>query len=177
MTDLDTLARNLENIRSNELKQCFQNKTGQLATRQTKNLRKILTRTKFEENPLHLSVKPVGFFPCNDRIYHRCGYLKPCKLFQVRVNDKSMIWYYKRYFNCPMKNFIYILMCNTCQWFYLGQTTNSKQRIRKHKSNVFHPQNSFCKKCSEHLRGYSIMKEPFSEFTHFRMRIRKSYVI
>ena len=65
-----------------------------------------------------------------------------------------MIWHYKRYFNCDSKNIIYKLMCNTCEWFYLGQTTNLKQRIRKHKSDVFHPQNSFCKKCSR-------MKEPF----------------
>ena len=52
-------------------------------------------------------------------------------------------------------------MCETCEWFYLGQTTNLKHRIRKHKSDVFHPQISFCKKCSEHLRDSSRMKEPF----------------
>ena len=34
------LTRSLGNIRNNELKQCFQNITVQLATRQTKNLRK-----------------------------------------------------------------------------------------------------------------------------------------
>ena len=66
-------------------------------------------------------------------------------------------------------------MCNTCQWFYLGQTTNLKQRLGKHKSDVFHPQNSFCKKCSEHLRDYSRIKEPFLEFTHFYMRKKKNY--
>ena len=34
--DIYKLTRNLENIRSNEIKQCFQNKTVQLATRQPK---------------------------------------------------------------------------------------------------------------------------------------------
>ena len=38
--NLNKLARRLENIRSNELKQCFQNKTVQLATRQPKNLKR-----------------------------------------------------------------------------------------------------------------------------------------
>ena len=52
-------------------------------------------------------------------------------------------------------------MCNTYEWFYLRETTNLKQRIRKLKSHVFHPQNSFCKKCSEHLPDCSRMKEPF----------------
>ena len=78
-----------------------------------------------------------------------------------------MIWHYKRYFNCDSKNIIYILMCNTCELFYLGQATNLKQIIRKHKSDVFHPQNSFCKKCSKHLRDCSIMKEPFFRIYSF----------
>ena len=45
--NLNKLTRSFENIRSNELKQCFQNKAVQLATRQPKNLRKILTKAKF----------------------------------------------------------------------------------------------------------------------------------
>ena len=122
--NLNKLTRSLENIRSNELKQCFQNKTVQLATRQPKNLRKILTKAKFEENTLPPSVKEVGFFSCNDCIYHRCGYFKPCKSFQFKVSNKSIIWHYKCYVNCDSKNVIYILMCNACEWFYLGQTTN-----------------------------------------------------
>ena len=157
----EKLTRSLENIRSNELKQCFQKKTVQLATRQPKNLRKIRANAKFEENPLPLPAKEAGFFPCKDCICQRCGYFKPCKFFQFKANDKPMIWNYKRYFNCDRKNNFYILMCNTCEWFYLGQTTNLKQIIRKHKSDVFHPQNKFCKKCSEHLRDFSRMKESF----------------
>ena len=89
--NLNKLTRSLENIRSNELKQCFQNKTVKLATRQPKNLRKILTKAKFEENPQLPPVKEVGFFPCNDCIYHRCGYFKLCKSFQFKATDKSMI--------------------------------------------------------------------------------------
>ena len=78
-----------------------------------------------------------------------------------------MIWLYKRYCNCDSKSVIYILMCNTYEWFYLAQTTNLKQIIRKHKSDVFHSQNSFCKKCSEHLRNRSRMKEPFFRIYQF----------
>ena len=121
---------------------------------------------KFEENPLPPPVKEV----C---IYHRCGNFKPCKFFQFKPNDKSMILHYKRHFNCDSKNVIYMLMSNTCEWFYLGQTTNLKQRIRKHKSDVFHPQNSFCKKCSEHLRDCSKMKEPFFRIYPFLYENKK----
>ena len=72
-----------------------------------------------------------------------------------------MIWNYKCYFDCDSKNVVYLLICDTCEWFYLGQTTNLKQRIRKHKSDVFHPQNGFCNKWSEHLRDCSRMKKTF----------------
>ena len=89
--NLNKLTRSLENIRSNELKQCFQNKTVKLATRQPKNLRKILTKAKFEENPQPPPVKEVDFFSCNECIYHRWGYFKSCKSFQFKANDKSMI--------------------------------------------------------------------------------------
>ena len=72
-----------------------------------------------------------------------------------------MIWHYKRYFNCDSNNVIYILMWNTCKWSYLGETTNLKQGIRKPESDIFHPQNVKCKKCSEHSLNCSRMKEPF----------------
>ena len=70
--NLSKFIRSLENIRSNELKQCFQNKTVQLATRQPKNVQKILTKANFEENPLFPPVKKVGYFLYNYCIYHRC---------------------------------------------------------------------------------------------------------
>ena len=66
-------------------------------------------------------------------------------------------------------------MCNTCEWFYPGQTTSLKQRIRKHKSDVFHPQNSFCKKFLEHLHIVVERKNLFLEFTQFYMKIKKNY--
>ena len=44
--NLNTLTRSLENIRSNELKQCFQNKTVQLATRQPKKFTKNSNKSK-----------------------------------------------------------------------------------------------------------------------------------
>ena len=88
--DLNKLTRSLENIRSNELKQCIENKTVQLETRQPKNLLKILTKAKFEENALPPSVKEVGFSPYNDCVYDRCGYFKSRKSFAFKAIDKSM---------------------------------------------------------------------------------------
>ena len=61
--NLNKFTRSLENIRSNELRQCFQNKTVQLATGQPKNLRKILTKAKFEEILYLFLLKKLDFFP------------------------------------------------------------------------------------------------------------------
>ena len=64
-------------------------------------------------------------------------------------------------------------MYNTCEWFHLGQTTDLKQRIRKHKSDVSHRQNSLCKKCSGHLRDRSRTKEPFFRINPFLYENKK----
>ena len=48
-------------------------------------------------------------------------FISTCKSFQFKVNDKSMIWHYKRYFDCDSKNVIYLLICNTCEWFIWGK--------------------------------------------------------
>ena len=64
--NLSKFTRSLENIRNNELEQCFQNETVQLATRQPK---KILTKAKFDENPLPSPFNEVRFFLCNVCIF------------------------------------------------------------------------------------------------------------
>ena len=72
-----------------------------------------------------------------------------------------MTWHYKRFFSCGSKDVLYVLICNNCDFFYIGQTEELKQRTRKHKSDVIHPNNSNCKICSERLRTCSKMKEPY----------------
>ena len=52
-------------------------------------------------------------------------------------------------------------MCNNCHFFYTRKTEGLKQGTRKHKSDVIHPNDSNCKKCSEHLRTCSKMEETF----------------
>ena len=74
-------------------------------SRQPKNLQKIITKAKFEENPEPPFVKEVGFFPFNGCIYHRCGYFNSCKSFQFKANDKSMIWHYKRFYMRIKRNY------------------------------------------------------------------------
>ena len=53
------------------------------------------------------------------------------------------------------------LVGNYCDFFYIGQTEELKQRPRKHKSDVIHSNNSNCNKRSEYLKTCSKMKESF----------------
>ena len=61
-----------------------------------------------------------------------------------------MTWHYKRFFSCDSKDVLYVLIWNICDFSDIGQ-----------KSDVIHPNNSNCKKCAEHLRTCSKMKEPY----------------
>ena len=72
-----------------------------------------------------------------------------------------LTWHYKCSFSSDSKDVVHVLICNNCDFFYIGQTEELKQCTQKHKSDVIHPNNSECKKCSEHLRTYSKMKEPY----------------
>ena len=45
-----------------------------------------------------------------------------------------------------------MLICKTCDNFYLGQAQDFKQRSSKHKSNVKSLHSSTCSRCSEHIR-------------------------
>ena len=72
-----------------------------------------------------------------------------------------LTWHYKRCFTCDNKDVLYVLICNNCDFFSIEQTEELKQRTQKHKSDVIHPNNSNCNKCSEHLRICSKMKEPY----------------
>ena len=52
-----------------------------------------------------------------------------------------LTWHYRRFFSCDSKDALYVLICNNCDFFYIGQTEELKQRIRKHKSGVIRMSN------------------------------------
>ena len=76
----------------------------------------MLVTAKFD---LHLELpnrKPNGLFSCTDCIYHKNGYIKPCKSFPFKLtNGKSVTWNYNKVFDCASKDVLYILMSNNCQ--------------------------------------------------------------
>ena len=100
------------------------------------------------------------FYCTSSCIYHNSGYVIECHSFKFsRFNRYE--WVYRRNFNCNSNNVIYVIKCNNCCEFYIGETGDLKERIRLHKSNVLHPENANCKKLSYHLHRCSSLIEPY----------------
>ena len=135
-----------------------------LSTRQPLNLCKLLTTAKFERLFIPKQIKQVGLFPFANYIYHKNSYFKECLSFSFKSKNKLLTWHYKCFFSCDSKDVCYVLICNHCDFFYIVRTEELK---RKHKSDVIHANNINCKKCWEHLRTCSKMKDYISIFTRF----------
>ena len=151
------------------MRKAFENKTPLLATRQPKNLRKLFVKAKFELHPERvITNRQVGLIPCGNCKYCRLGYIKPTnRIVLSQRNGKRIVWEYKRLFTCNSENILYVLQCRKCIDFYLGKAKATKTRLFKHASDVSHPENSNCKKCTNHLRTCSNMEEPFFNFYPF----------
>ena len=143
------------------MKKAFSKSRIVVGTRQPPSLRNMLVKSRFSTKPRKEKWKtPAGLFTCTGCINHRKGYVKRCTFFRFGKKDKFS-WNYTRFFNCDSKNVIYILICRTCWMFYIGETKNLKPRTRKHRSDVLHPKNTYCKKLTAHLRKCSKMKGPY----------------
>ena len=95
----------LNNINNRELRETFSNKKVLLTTPQEKNLKKMLVTTKFDFFPELPNRKPNGLFSCTDCIYHKYGYIKPCKSFTFKLtNGKSITWNYHKFFDCDSQD-------------------------------------------------------------------------
>ena len=91
--------------------------------RQPPNLKKILTKAKFAEQASRTMHK---VFKCNRANCALCDYLAEGNSF----NFKGKTFYVKETMSCDVKNVIYVLQCNGCKEYYIGQT-GDKLRSRR----------------------------------------------
>ena len=156
--DPKIISNSLSQLPNPEMRKAFSKCRVVMGTRQPKSLGKMLIRSKFTPSPTQAPTKEVGLYICKKScIYHNTGYFRPCTQFKFG----KFHWKYTRYFDCDSANVLYILICNNCWKFYIGETQETKQRTRKHKSDVLHPENSNCTKLSRHLRSCSNLVEPY----------------
>ena len=157
---------NCFNVNNQEHPSTFSNKKVLLTKRQRKKrkknvIKKMLFAAKFDLHPQLPHRKPNRLFSSTDCIYHKNGYIKPCKSFTFKLtNGISVTSNYNKFFDDDSKDVLYILIFNNCDYFYFGKTMNFKQRIRKQKLVLKHPQKSTCRECAQHLRDCA-KSEPF----------------
>ena len=139
-----------------------------LATRQPPNLRKMLTKAKFDLIPEIKYQPPPGLYPCQNCTYCRRGYIKNMDSFSV-VGENGYVstWKFTHHFSCDSENVLYVCKILVDENFYLGRTVNVKNRTAKHISDVLNPANSKCKEFTEYARNSSNLVEPFFLFIPF----------
>ena len=118
-------------------------------------------------DPVPRPPRQVGLFPCGNCKYCKTGYIKQASEFSLKRKGKTIKWTYNRFFSCHSMNILYILKTEHDDDFYLGKAGSCKTRMAKHKSDVQNPQNSNCKKCTEHIRNVSKLTEPYFQFYPF----------
>ena len=83
--------------------------------------------------------------------------------------QKMLTWHHKCSFSCDRKDVLYVLICNNCDFYYIGQIEKLKKRTWKHKSDVINPI-TVTKKYSKYWRTCSRMKEPYFSIYPFLMK-------
>ena len=80
--DLSTkkVLNSVKNIKDTKLKDAFKHKNIIATTRNSKNLKQLLTRAKFEMYPIIKSIIPNGLYACKDNkcLLHTKGYITTC---------------------------------------------------------------------------------------------------
>ena len=91
------------------------------SNRQLPNLKRILIKSKFND-----SNTPPAVSKCLDPRCGLCDYIIEGSTFHF----KHKIFYIKESMDCNVQNVIYVLLCNGCKEFYIGQT-GDKLRNRR----------------------------------------------
>ena len=165
--DKNVIRSCLDNLKTPDMKQVFDQTKVIMGTRQPKSLRSYLVRSSFKPatSTSDIPRRKVGLEHCKGVCkYHRLGYFVECLVFTFGLRDRFS-WSYNRLFDCNSKNVIYVVKCFNCWLFYIGETEDLKERTRLHMSNVHNPCNANCKKLSLHLRSCSNLVHPY--FTIF----------
>ena len=100
--------------------------------RQPPNLKKLLTRARFEPHTFTVT-------QCQDKRCGTCLYLITGEKFTFKGSNTP--FYVKASMNCGTENVLYVLQCQGCFENYIGQTSDSlRTRMRVHKQHINTPE-------------------------------------
>ena len=121
--------------------------------RQSKNLKKILTRAKFDET---VSNDTPSVIKCGKSNCGTCPYLQEKDIFTFK---NGMTFTIRSNITCSSKEVIYVITCNGCNENYIGQTTDLRKRVTVHRQQIRHTKYTMIP-LSEHIRTCAKYKNP-----------------
>ena len=160
----------LSTLRNTEVVKAFGKKSTLCTTRQAKKLKQLLVKSKFQLTPpIPTEPRLIGLYPCGKCKFCDLGYIQYATEFTLNHRNFPLKWIYTRYFSCDSVNILYVVCCiaSGCRDIYIGKAKSVKGRVSKHASDVRLPHNSKCKKCTNHLREHSKLKEPYFRYYPF----------
>lgn len=120
--------------------------------RQHKNLKKLLTKAKYEETITEEpTVKKCGRPNCGT-----CEYIVEGNTFKFKNEMKFIIKYDM---DCSITNVIYVITCNGCNENYIGQTNNLRKRVTVHRQHIRQREYAMIP-LSGHIRSCAQDKKP-----------------
>jgi ribosomal protein S27E len=127
--------------------------------RQLPNIKRILSRSLYTEESQHATVTK-----CNNPRCGLCGYIIEGESF----NFNGKVFYVKQSMNCNVENVLYVLRCNGCGEYYIGQT-GGKLRLRRnvHEQQMRDPSTRQMP-LSKHLDECSVNEPKFSIFPFYK---------
>ena len=109
----------------------LQNNTVIKSKRQSKSLKKLLTKAKF--GPTNNAIPKVR--KCGRPNCGTCFYIQEKTVFEFKNNMKFTIKYDM---DCSCQAVVYVITCNGCNEHYIGQTGDFRKRVTVHKQQIRH---------------------------------------
>ena len=102
--------------------------------RQPPNLKKLLTRARFDERNIVPGIKKCG--------RSRCKFTKLCEII---IEGQHFTFKNGKHFtikfngSCDTMNIIYVIQCQGCKEEYIGETGNLRNRVNLHNQHIRNP--------------------------------------
>ena len=148
-------------LKEEKMKTIFSSKSFLKSKRQSPNLKKILTKAKFSKHSeMHFEVTK-----CNEPRCGLCKYLKEGSTFDFKGQKFSVT----SNMDCTVRNVIYVIKCRRCEKYYIGETTNLRNRVTLHNQHIRH-ENLRMIPVSGHLASCSNSDPKYFIFPFYKMK-------
>ena len=119
---------------SNRMQEVLNSSSFIKSNRQGPNLKKLLTRARFTEDEKH---NHIGSRKCGDKRCKCC--INILETTSFTFHKTNQIFDIKSSLTCTSKNLIYVIICNGCSEYYIGETGDYlRNRCTVHRQGIRH---------------------------------------